>query len=159
MIRLFHSFAILTLLAGCSTETETPATAVEEPAAKAPPAAAPSAAEARRAAQALWAATLDGPTDFMGRTALMYSSTGAFADTVELLLQNGADPNAADKSEVWTPLMFAAGEGQMEVVRVLLRHGAGPGLVDGDGDTAAEHALTKGHEEVARALRQAADGW
>ncbi len=199
MTRLFHSFALLALLAGCSAETEGTATAVEEPAAKAPPAVALSAAEA------LWAATLDGPTDvvrkaldggadvnaadpdertalmlaafngrtevvrlllqrgarvgdrdLMGRTALMYSSTGAFVDTVELLLQNGSDPNVADKSEVWTALMFAAGEGQMEVVRMLLSYGAEPGVVDSDGDTAADHAVTKGHKEVARALRQAA---
>ncbi|MCP3956515.1 MAG: ankyrin repeat domain-containing protein [bacterium] len=93
--------------------------------------------------------------DVAGRTALMYASTGDFADTVELLLESGADPNKADVQEVWTPLMFAAGEGQMEVVRTLLRHGANPAMVDGDGDTAADHALKKEHEEVARVLQEA----
>ncbi len=98
-----------------------------------------------------------GDRDAMGRTALMFSATGAFADTVALLLESGADANAADESEAWTPLMFAAGEGQTEVARLLLSHGADPRLVDADGDVAADHARTRGHQEVERLLRQAAE--
>ncbi len=94
--------------------------------------------------------------DVNGRTALMYASTDDFGDTVELLLEAGADPNATDAGEVWTPLMFAAGEGQMEVVRTLLDHGADAAMVDGDGDVAADHAVNRGHDEVAEVLRQAA---
>ncbi len=94
--------------------------------------------------------------DANSRTALMYASTGDFGDTVELLLEAGADPNAADDGEVWTPLMFAAGEGQMEVVQRLLDNDADPHAVAGDGDTAADHALTKGHDAVAEVLKQAA---
>jgi len=208
MRHIFLFLAVLITLPGCSSETEAPLPAVEEPpAVKAPPRASPPALtgfEAARAAQALWVAALDdnaevvrgvldagadvaaadpdGRTalmlaafngytetvrlllergasvddrDGLGRTPLMFGSTGPFNDTVELLLESGADPNLAEESEGFTSLMFAAGEGQMEVVRTLLRKGANPRAVDHDGDTAADHARTKGHEDVARALRHA----
>ena len=45
---------------------------------------------------------------------------------------------------------------RLEVVRTLLRHGADPSIVDNDGDAAADHARKKGHGEVERALRAAA---
>ncbi len=51
--------------------------------------------------------------------------------------------------------MFAAGEGQLEVAQALLSHGADPGMADADGDAAADHALTRGHQEVEQLLRQA----
>ncbi|MDH3744350.1 MAG: ankyrin repeat domain-containing protein [Acidobacteriota bacterium] len=208
MRHLFLSLAILITLAGCSSGTEAPVASVEKPPVEKPAARAAAPAlsgfEAARAAQALWAAALDGNAeavrevldsgadvgaadpdgrtalmlaafngytgtvrlllargasvadrDSLGRTPLMFASTGPFGDTVELLLESGADPNAVEESEGFTSLMFAAGEGQMEVVRTLLSHGANPRLVDDDGDVAADHASTKGHEEVARALEQA----
>jgi ankyrin repeat protein len=79
----------------------------------------------------------------------MYAASGPFADTVELLLSNGAQPNLTDTVESWTALMIAAAEGHRPVVETLLRHGADPTLADADGDTAADHARTRGQAEVA----------
>lgn len=90
--------------------------------------------------------------DISGRTALMYSSSGPFPETVQLLLDWKADPNAVDGIEWWTPLMFAAGEGQLAVVKILLERGADPSLKDVDGDTALVFAQRRGHTEVERLL-------
>jgi ankyrin repeat protein len=51
--------------------------------------------------------------------------------------------------------MFAAAEGQLEVVRVLLKFGADPSAVDKDGDVAADHAVSNRHSEVEGVLREA----
>jgi ankyrin repeat protein len=91
--------------------------------------------------------------DSLGRSALLYASTGPFPNTVELLLQRKADPNLADREEHFTPLMHAAAEGHLEVVRVLLAHGADPDMKDIDGDTAESFARQAGHLEVADFLR------
>lgn len=86
----------------------------------------------------------------------MFASTGPFVETVELLLDHGANANAVDLGgESWTALMFAAGEGQTAVVRALLAAGADPTLVDADGDAAVEHARAGGHAETAKLLESA----
>jgi len=87
--------------------------------------------------------------DYAGRTALMYASTGPFPKTVELLLEYKSEPNSVDKEEHFTPLMHAAAEGHLDVVKVLLENGADPFLVDIDGDTAEAFARQNGHKEVA----------
>jgi ankyrin repeat protein len=94
------------------------------------------------------------PRDPAGRTALMYASSGPFVETVELLLEHGADPLAVDQEEHFTPLMFAASEGQAEVVRVLLEHGSDPSMMDVDGDTALSFATQHGHAEVVDLLNE-----
>lgn len=91
--------------------------------------------------------------DIMNRTALMYASTGPFNETVTLLLDAGANPNLVDGEEHFTPLMFAAAEGQAEVVQTLLKHGADKSMVDVDGESAYDFALNNGHSEVAKLLK------
>ncbi|MFH1116297.1 MAG: ankyrin repeat domain-containing protein, partial [Pseudomonadota bacterium] len=54
-----------------------------------------------------------------------------------------------------TAVMFAASEGQPEVVETLLKAGADPDLKDKDGDTAASLAKKKGHYDVVSILEQA----
>lgn len=96
-------------------------------------------------------ANVDSKDEF-GRTALMYASTGPFPNPVKLLLENGADPNICDSEEKFSPLMFAAAEGHMEVVNILLDNNADRSLKDKDGDTAESFARSNGHTVVADLL-------
>lgn len=92
--------------------------------------------------------------DSMGRTALMFASTGDNAATVNLLLESGADVNTVDTNEGFTPLMYAAAEGHVDVVKALLQHDADPSLRDTDGDSARDFAQRNGHTRVVRLLQQ-----
>ena len=56
--------------------------------------------------------------DLSARTAMMYASTGPFAGTVALLIENGAMVDRADTVEGWTALMVAAAEGHEPVVEL-----------------------------------------
>ncbi len=87
--------------------------------------------------------------DLVGRTALLYGSTGPFPETVKILLDKGAKPNIIDSEEHFSPLMHAAAEGNLDVVKVLIEYGADPGLKDVDGDNAETFARQNGHREVA----------
>ena len=54
--------------------------------------------------------------------------------------------------------MFAAAEGQTEVIKVLLSHGANIKITDKDGDTALVFAKKSGHQEAVQALIKAIEG-
>jgi len=84
-----------------------------------------------------------------GRTALMYASSGPFPQTVQLLIDNKAEIDMVDNVEHFTALMFAASEGQIEVVKILLKVGADEKLKDIDGDNAEAFARQNGHLAVA----------
>lgn len=86
--------------------------------------------------------------EYLDRTALHFGSTGPFPETVKILLDRGADPNLVDSEEHFTPLMHAAAEGQLEVVKVLIAYGADKSLKDVDGDDAASFAEQSGHMQV-----------
>lgn len=90
--------------------------------------------------------------DYLDRTALLYGSTGPFPETVKILLDRGADPNMVDSDEHFSPLMHAAAEGNLEVVKVLVAHGAERSLKDVDGDDAAAFAAQGGHRHVVEYL-------
>jgi ankyrin repeat protein len=77
------------------------------------------------------------------------------ADTVALLLNRGADPNARQQVG-YTALMAAAGAGREDIVSLLLSHGADPSLVSEDGKTAAILAREHGHADLA--VKVAEDG-
>ncbi len=90
------------------------------------------------------------------RTALMLASSGPFVETVKLLLQYGAEVNAKDNHQDWTPVMFAAGEGQLEVAKVLVAAGADIMMLDIDGESSYDFALSKGYNEMAAYLKELA---
>jgi ankyrin repeat protein len=94
--------------------------------------------------------------DSRGLSALHFASSGPFPETVELLLSHGAQINLPDQIEQFTPLMYAASEGQLDVVKVLLAHDADTSLKDVDGDTAEKFAAQNNHPEIAKLLKSAA---
>lgn len=73
-------------------------------------------------------------------------------DCTARLLQAGASPN--ERSEGSTPLMEAAGQGDVELVELLVAHGANAALVDDQGRSAADRAAEAGHESLAARLRE-----
>lgn len=83
-----------------------------------------------------------------GQSALLFASTGPFPETVKLLLDHGANPNLTDYLEHFTPLMHAAAEGNLEVLKLLLAAGAKASMKDVDGDDARSFALQGGHTSV-----------
>ncbi len=87
------------------------------------------------------------------RTALLFAATGPFPETVKLLLDNKSNPNVVDNGEHFSPLMHAAAEGNLEIVKILLDYGARMDLKDVDGDTAETFARQKGHTALADYLK------
>lgn len=76
---------------------------------------------------------------------------GADISFVQYLLKRGADP---DRGLIngRTPLMTAAGTGDMAVAELLLAHGASINKQMHNGTTALMYAVAKGHIDVARLL-------
>lgn len=68
------------------------------------------------------------------------------------LLDHGANPNLAS-AEGGTPLMSAAMNGQVKLLKLLLAKGADPGLRDYLGRTALDYAGIRGAEEIVALLR------
>ncbi|MDC7239445.1 MAG: ankyrin repeat domain-containing protein, partial [Spirochaetales bacterium] len=76
------------------------------------------------------------------------------SDTIELLLQGGADIDAPNASGA-TALMLAAGQGYGEACRLLLASGADNRRTDSDGMTAAMWAAERQYDDLAEFLREA----
>ncbi|MCH1496163.1 MAG: ankyrin repeat domain-containing protein [Rubripirellula sp.] len=89
------------------------------------------------------------------KTPLIHACTGPFSETVKLLIDSGADVNAVDGTEGFTPLMMAAGLGQPEIVEILLANQAVVSQKDEDQETAIDHARNAGHEVIVKRLEQA----
>ncbi|XP_004349793.2 hypothetical protein CAOG_01273 [Capsaspora owczarzaki ATCC 30864] len=88
-----------------------------------------------------------------GLTPLQMASFFGHTAVVDLLLQNGADPNLQDK-EGETPLHRAAMSDRREILQLLLKHNADVTIRNGMGMTA--QALAR-NEDVRRLLRAADD--
>lgn len=69
-------------------------------------------------------------------------------ETMRLLLERGADPNAKQQMD-YTPLHGAASRGDVEMAKLLLAHGADPNAKGSDGQTVADVARGHGQPEFA----------
>jgi ankyrin repeat protein len=72
-------------------------------------------------------------------------------ETMRLLLERGADPNARQQAD-FTPLHGAASRGDRDMAELLLAHGADPKARSADGKTPADVAREHGHATVAEFL-------
>src|SRR5215213_3214110 len=78
--------------------------------------------------------------------------TGQLA-RVEEVLNSGADIHQQDE-QGWTPLNWAAGRGDLEIVRLLLARGADVFRVGRDQRTPYKISLAARHTDVARLLKE-----
>ena len=74
-----------------------------------------------------------------------------YSEVARLLHEGGADPSLDNRNGV-SPLIVAAGCGQLEVARLLLDAGADPSLADGNGVTPLMVAARQGQLELLRLL-------
>ena len=87
-------------------------------------------------------------------TLVMSAAFEGEADTVQALVEAGADVNLSNENG-WTALLSASACGHAEAVKALLQAGANANAVDKGGDTPLKVAAKEGHVEVI-ALLQAA---
>jgi len=73
---------------------------------------------------------------------------------VELLLQNGANPNLSDNENI-TPLHYAAMNGYENIVKLLLQNGANPNLSHNENIAPLHWAILKGYLNIAKLLLEA----
>ena len=76
-------------------------------------------------------------------------------DKVRTQLASGADVNASGSEQEWTALNFAAGKGDLPMVKLLVEGGADVFKTGRDNRTPYKIAIAAGHAEVARFLAQA----
>ena len=102
-------------------------------------------------------ATVNAAIPSTGQTALMWATAERHGDVMEALIAAGADADA--KSTIgFTPLLFAARNGDIAAAKLLLRAGAGVNDPGSDGTHALPLAIVSGHEEMAQfLLAQGAD--
>uniref|UniRef100_A0A671YFD0 Ankyrin repeat domain 52 n=1 Tax=Sparus aurata TaxID=8175 RepID=A0A671YFD0_SPAAU len=97
---------------------------------------------------------IDSP-DTQGQTALMLAALGRHTDCVHILLEKGANADAADKKG-FTALHRAAMLGSEDCVSALLEHGASALCRDSQGRTPLHLTASLGHTELLRTLLIAA---
>ncbi|RDW75101.1 hypothetical protein BP6252_06243 [Coleophoma cylindrospora] len=85
------------------------------------------------------------------RTPLHWASHNGHINIVKLLLEKGADVNAADKDSC-SPLYWASQDGQIDVVKLLLEKGASINTAEHTGWTPLHRASEDGHVDVVKLL-------
>ena len=89
--------------------------------------------------------------DGSGTSVLSWAAMGGHLGSVQLLLDNNADPNKEDQTRK-SPLLISAWKGHKLIVMALLDKGADLESVDCGGRTALSWAAAGGHLEVVRIL-------
>jgi ankyrin repeat protein len=83
---------------------------------------------------------------------LLKAAISGDVNTAKVLVKCTSDNYTEDDGSGFTPLMYAAGGGRVEVMRVLLEGGTITERVDDDGITAVHHAALYGRRDVCRLL-------
>jgi uncharacterized protein len=94
--------------------------------------------------------------DNLTNTPLIEAVRNGQASRVKELIDSGADINQPGE-QGWTPLNWAAGKSNLEIVTLLVQNGADVFKSGRDQRTPYMIALAAGHAEVVRFLRQAED--
>lgn len=89
--------------------------------------------------------------DFKGWNPLLYAATGGSDQVARMLLDLGANVNAASENGT-TPLMMAVRGGHKTTVKLLLARGANPNLKNERGETALAWAMDRGYTEIGTML-------
>ena len=90
---------------------------------------------------------------FWRRTLLQTATYYSQEKVVQLLLDEGADPNIVSGEKEVTPLYYAAAMGQANIAERLLESGADPNITDGYEEmTPLFVATLKGHQNIVRLL-------
>ncbi|XP_024080647.1 ankyrin repeat domain-containing protein 17-like isoform X3 [Cimex lectularius] len=95
-------------------------------------------------------ANINAQTEETQETALTLACCGGFLEVANFLIKNGAEIELGAS----TPLMEAAQEGHLELVRYLLEVHADVNAQTQTGDTALTYSCENGHTEVAKLLLQ-----
>ncbi|XP_052262259.1 ankyrin repeat domain-containing protein 17-like isoform X2 [Dreissena polymorpha] len=95
-------------------------------------------------------ADINAQTEETQETALTLACCGGFLDVADFLISAGADIELGCS----TPLMEAAQEGHLELVKYLLKYKANVNATTGTNDTALTYACENGHTDVADVLLQ-----
>lgn len=85
---------------------------------------------------------------------LYYAALGGHPGMARLLLEDGADVDAADVLDGCTPLMQAAERGDIDMVVLLLKHGANVNAYDNNGDRVIHYAIKNNKKDIEEKLRE-----
>ena len=81
-------------------------------------------------------------------TALYVAAKYNLKDSVQSLLESGADTEIGESTFGWTPIFVAAANGFTEIIDLLIVNGAKFDIQDESGWTPREHAALRGHIEI-----------
>ncbi|KAJ2504103.1 phosphate system positive regulatory protein pho81, partial [Coemansia sp. RSA 2052] len=84
------------------------------------------------------------------------AARAGYADILRLLLAHCQSFDIADKDLGWTPVFYAASEGNLECIQILLDAGCDIDAVDENGHTPAYFAANEGHLDCVDLLLEAA---
>ncbi|MCP4354213.1 MAG: hypothetical protein GY793_01025, partial [Proteobacteria bacterium] len=87
-----------------------------------------------------------------GNPAMLKAAYNDHIDMVKLLLKNGVDVDQRGEQFDWTGLIWAAGKGKKEFVKLFLKQGADINAIDNVDYTAINFAASEGYLEIVKIL-------